>query len=97
MPRPDPASRNPAQGFFATANEMNIPAEPDYPREARKLGFEWADATRATRIKEVLAGLPKATLADSMALQTDPYSVQSRRATALRMDDPPRECRPPRG
>jgi penicillin amidase len=78
-----PLSRNPAQGFFATANEMNIPAEPEYPRAERKLGFEWSDPTRANRIKAVLAGLPKATLADSMALQTDPFSDQSRRAIAL--------------
>ncbi len=78
-----PVSRNPAQGFFATANEMNVPAEPEYPRAERKLGFEWADATRANRIKAVLAGLPKSTLADSMALQTDAYSDQSRRAVAL--------------
>ena len=78
-----PVSRNPAAGFFATANAMNIPAEPDYPREARKLGFEWSDPTRTIRIHEVLAGLPKSTLADSMALQTDAVSAQSRRGVAL--------------
>lgn len=76
-----PASRNPAAGFFATANEMNIPA--DYPMERRKLGFEWSDATRSVRIKEVLAATPKGTLADSMALQTDSVSAQSRRGVAL--------------
>ena len=81
-----PVSRNPTAGFFATANEMNVPAEPAYPREARKLGFEWADATRAVRIKEVLATQPKATLADSMALQTDAVSAQSRRGLALVRD-----------
>jgi penicillin amidase len=81
-----PVSRNPAQGFFATANEMNIPSDPAYPRDARKLGFEWADATRSIRIKEVLAGLSKATLADSMALQTDTVSPQARRAQALIKD-----------
>jgi len=78
-----PVSKNPAAGFFATANAMNIPAEPAYPREARKLGFEWADPTRSLRIHEVLNGLPKVTLADSMALQTDATSVQSRRGVAL--------------
>jgi penicillin G amidase len=76
-----PVSRNPAKGFFATANEMNIPA--DYPLEQRKLGFEWSDRTRSTRIHEVLAALPKSTLADSMALQTDSVSPQARRALAL--------------
>ncbi|WP_374470047.1 penicillin acylase family protein [Phenylobacterium sp.] len=78
-----PAVRNPAEGFFATANEMNVPAEPAYPRAARKLGFEWADRTRATRIQDVLAATPKATLADSMALQTDDVSAQARRGQAL--------------
>ncbi len=78
-----PVSKNPAAGFFATANAMNIPAEPAYPRETRKLGFEWADPTRTIRIHEVLNGLAKATLADSMALQTDSTSAQARRGVAL--------------
>ena len=76
-----PSSRNPAEGFFATANEMNLPA--GYPAEARKLGFEWGDRSRITRIKEVLAATPKATLADSMALQTDSHDALSRRTIAL--------------
>lgn len=76
-----PVSRNPAAGYFATANEMNVPA--DYPMAERKLGYEWADATRSVRIKEVLAATPRATLADSMALQTDATSAQSRRGVAL--------------
>jgi len=78
-----PVSRNPKAGFFGTANAMNIPAEPEYPREARKLGFEWADPTRAVRVQEVLASRPKSTLADSMALQTDSVSPQARRGVAL--------------
>jgi len=78
-----PVSKNPAEGYFATANAMNIPADPAYPREARKLGFEWADTSRTTRIHEVLDGLPKSTLADSMALQVDSGSPQARRGVAL--------------
>lgn len=78
-----PVSKNPTAGFFATANAMNIPAEPTYPREQRKLGFEWADPTRSQRIHEVLGALPKSTLADSMALQTDAVSPQARRGVAL--------------
>lgn len=76
-----PVSRNPAKGFFATANEMNVPA--DYPMDRRKLGFEWADPTRSVRIHEVLAANPRSTLADSMALQTDSVSPQARRGVAL--------------
>lgn len=78
-----PAVKNPAAGFFATANAMNIPAEPDYPREKRQLGFEWADPSRTQRIHEVLNTLPKSTLADSMALQVDSVSPQARRGVAL--------------
>ncbi|WP_430425036.1 penicillin acylase family protein [Phenylobacterium sp.] len=78
-----PVVKNPAAGFFATANAMNIPAEPEYPRAARKLGFEWADPSRSIRIHEVLNGLPKISLGDSMALQTDSVSPQARRGVAL--------------
>ncbi len=78
-----PTVRNPAAGYFATANEMNIPAEPAYPRTRRKLGYEWADPTRAVRIHEVLDSLPKSTLADSVALQVDSVSPQARRGVAL--------------
>ncbi|WP_296599457.1 penicillin acylase family protein [Phenylobacterium sp.] len=81
-----PVSKNPAEGYFATANAMNIPAEPAYPREKRKLGYEWADPTRTQRIHEVLDSLPKSTLADSMALQTDSVSPQARRGIALVKD-----------
>jgi penicillin amidase len=76
-----PSIRNPAEGFFATANEYNLPKE--YPAEQRKIAFEWTDPSRATRIKEVLTADPKVSLADSMALQTDSVSPQARRLVAL--------------
>jgi penicillin amidase len=75
-----PALHNPPRGFVATANQMNLP--PDYPA-ARTTSYEWADRSRITRIEEVLAATPKATLADSMALQTDSHDALSRRAIAL--------------
>ena len=73
-----PSVKNPPQGFFATANAMNLPAGYRAPPS-----YEWADRSRITRIEEVLAGLSKATLADSMALQTDSHDALSRRAVAL--------------
>ncbi|HEX5006679.1 MAG TPA: penicillin acylase family protein [Hyphomonadaceae bacterium] len=76
-----PSVRNPKEGFFATANEYNLPKE--YPAEQRKVAFEWTDPSRATRIKEVLAADPKVSLADSMALQTDSVSPQARRLVTL--------------
>jgi len=76
-----PSTFNPQQGWFATANEMNLPA--GYPADQRKISFEWADPTRIVRIKEVLGKNPKVSLADSMALQTDSHSAQSVRLTNL--------------
>lgn len=73
-----PVSRNPAAGYFATANAMNLPAD-----WKGVVGHEWADPTRTIRIHEVLDGQPKGTLANSMALQTDAVSTQSRRGVAL--------------
>jgi penicillin amidase len=76
-----PSLYNPVQGYFGTANEMNLPA--GFPSEQNKIAFEWNDRSRIDRINEVLGGKTKMTLADSMALQTDAVSTQSRRAVAL--------------
>src|SRR5690606_2064127 len=87
-----PSSYNPAEGFFATANEYNLPD--GYPAEERKVAFEWTDPSRATRIKEVLRADTKVSLLDSMKLQTDAVSPQARRLVKLlaRIDvTPPRE------
>jgi len=73
-----PNVKNPPEGFFATANDMNLP-----PGYRAPTAYEWSSRSRIDRIKEVLRGLPKATLADSMALQTDSHDVLSRRAIAL--------------
>jgi penicillin G amidase len=75
-----PARFNPAEGFIATANEMNLPR--GYANEQKRIAFEWTDRSRIDRIDALLrAG--KTTLADSMAIQTDTVSTQSRRAVAL--------------
>ena len=73
-----PVKHNPADGWIATANEMNIPA--GYPH---MLGLEWADRSRITRISEVIGSKPKFGLTDAMALQNDPMSPMARRAVAL--------------
>jgi len=73
-----PSVKNPPQGFFATANAMNLP-----PGYKNPTAYEWSSRSRIDRITEVLASLPKATLADSMALQTDSHDALSRRAIAL--------------
>jgi len=81
-----PSSYNPEAGFFATANEYNLPD--GYPAEERKVAFEWTDPSRATRVKEVLAADPKVSLLDSMNLQVDTVSPQARRLLKLVRDVP---------
>ncbi len=76
-----PSAHNPADGWFASANEMNLPKE--YPYQSRKLGFEWSDPSRINRIKQVLGANNHVTLADAMALQMDPTSTEACRLTAL--------------
>ena len=73
-----PSSHNPAEGFIATANEMDLPA--GYPHTT---SYEWNDRARITRLKEVLAANPKSAIADSMALQADTHDAMARRAIAL--------------
>ncbi len=76
-----PRAIDPARGFFATANEMNLPA--GFPAERVKLGFEWAEHSRSARIHAVLDGQDKHSLAQSMALQTDDFSIPAQRLGAL--------------
>ncbi|KND59076.1 Penicillin acylase (Penicillin amidase) [Candidatus Burkholderia verschuerenii] len=76
-----PSTYNPAQGYFTTSNEMNLPA--DYPYRERKLGFEWTNGSRHQRIDEVLKSLPKVSIEDSERLQNDDVSIPARRLVAL--------------
>ncbi|MGF6310422.1 penicillin amidase [Bradyrhizobium sp. i1.8.4] len=76
-----PKLYQPKQGFIATANQMNLPA--DYPVNERRVGFEWADSARWQRIVEVLQANGRVTLADAMALQNDDTGMLARRLVAL--------------
>lgn len=75
-----PHVRNPEPGYFATANEFNLPA--DWP-EGKQIGYEWLEPSRAKRIAEVFAGEDKHNVASSMALQTDVVSIPGRRLVKL--------------
>ncbi len=66
------------KGFFATANEMNLPDDFPHP-----VGFEWVDRARTDRIHDRLHALDQVSVADSCALQTDPVSHPARRLAAL--------------
>lgn len=76
-----PSSYNPPQGWFASANEMNLP--PTYPYRERKLGFEWSSADRYQRIAEVLEKPGKHSIEDALRLQSDVLSTPARRLLAL--------------
>jgi len=82
IPGPDlPEIRNPARGFIATANAMDLPR--DWPSETRPIGFVWPDPSRLDEIEARLGAKPKLTLDDMSAIQTDTTSRLALRATAL--------------
>jgi penicillin amidase len=72
---------NPKKGWYASANEMNLP--PGFPYKEHKLGFEWPDNARARRIAKVLSATPKASMEDMQRLQNDVVSFNARRLVAL--------------
>jgi len=76
-----PSVKNPAQGWFATANEMNLPS--GYPSETRKLGFEWVDRSRIDEIQSQLRAKDKLDLTDMMRIQTDQHSPLARQTAGL--------------
>jgi penicillin amidase len=63
-----PHSVNPKEGFIVTANENVSPADYAFPEA---LGYEWADAFRGDRIREVLGKTDKASLPLMQQLQND--------------------------
>jgi len=75
-----PSSYNPQRGWFASANEMNLPG--DYPAH-RVIAFEWANRARIDRINAVLQNLSSAGLEDMASLQNDVHNVFADRAVAL--------------
>jgi penicillin amidase len=76
-----PSILNPQQGWFASANEQNLP--PAYPYRERKLGFEWSPGSRYQRVSDVLSKLPKVSVEDSMRLQNDVFSAPAGRLQVL--------------
>ncbi len=75
-----PQIKDPAKGWFASANEMNFPAGYS-PRSP--VNFEWSDRSRIDRISQVIAGKPRFSVADAMALQMDTGSGMAQRMIAL--------------
>jgi penicillin amidase len=75
-----PETVNPASGWIATANEMNLPA--DFPSD-RKVGFDWPAPYRRQRIAEVLQDRAGFTAADLVALQEDFLSIPARQIVTV--------------
>lgn len=71
---------DPANGFVATANEFNLP--PDWDHALKPVSFEWAETSRALRIRAVLAKSHHS-LEKAKGLQTDCYSIPADRLQRL--------------
>lgn len=76
-----PRAIDPAEGWLATANEMNLPT--GYPAETHKVGFEWHEPWRARRIQAVLGRQTRHRLTDSQELQADVFSEPALRLARL--------------
>jgi penicillin amidase len=75
-----PSDYNPAKGWFASANQNNLPE--GWPRD-RIPAFSFKEPYRYQRIADVLAAQPHHRLADSVALQHDTLSTPARQLVAL--------------
>jgi penicillin amidase len=75
-----PGDYNPAKGWFASANQNNLPE--GWPRD-RIPAFSFREPYRYQRIADVLSAQPRHRLADSVALQHDTLSTPARQLVAL--------------
>ncbi len=75
-----PSEYNPAKGWFASANQNNLP--PGYPRD-RIPAFSFRDPYRYDRIVELLSKQDKHSLSDSVRLQHDTWSAPARQLLGL--------------
>jgi len=73
-----PSLYNPPEHFIATANHNILP-----PGYAIPLGYEFAQRFRYERIREMLAGGRKFTVADFERMQQDAVSIPARRLQAI--------------
>jgi penicillin amidase len=83
---------NPPEGWFASANQMNLPT--GYPYRERIISFNWSDPFRYNRCAEVLRAQPKHRIEDSIALQHDVQSLPARALLKLIPASPSTEAAP---
>lgn len=77
-----PNLENPAQGYFATANENVTPETYEY---WDAIGFSWSDPYRGNRVREVLGSGRRHSMVDMAQLQTDYLSIPARQLVPLLM------------
>jgi penicillin G amidase len=73
-----PSVRDPEQGWFATANQLNLPE--DYPHTVT---YDWYAPFRHERVAEELGSRTGWTVEDCLRLQTDYVSLPARRIQSL--------------
>ena len=73
-----PYEVNPAQGWFGSANQDNLP--PGYPHQ---IGFQWAEPFRFDRLSEVLRPSRKLGMDDMVRLQQDELLLPARALVPL--------------
>ncbi|MFN3520181.1 MAG: penicillin acylase family protein [Sphingomonas sp.] len=75
-----PSEFNPQKGWFASANQNNLPA--DWPRD-KIPAFSFRDPYRYERVAEVLGSHQRHSVASSVALQFDTLSTPAKQFLAL--------------
>jgi len=86
-----PSAWNPPQGWFASANQNNLP--PGWPA-SRVPAYSFRDPYRYRRIADALARQPRHALSDSWALQHDALSTPALELKALLPRAPSPAARP---
>ena len=71
---------NPAEGYFATANNDLVPRDYEF---MDAVGFSWSDPYRWLRLVEVLGSGKRFSMADMMRLQTDELSIPARQLVPM--------------
>ncbi|WP_367039375.1 penicillin acylase family protein [Streptomyces sp. Je 1-332] len=88
-----PSARDPAEGWLATANQLNLPAR--YPNAEKTVTYDWYAPTRHDRITEELDAHAAWTVEDCVRLQTDYVSLPARRIQRLLAESADADTPPP--
>ncbi|RLL71219.1 penicillin acylase family protein [Ochrobactrum soli] len=79
-PQVGPQEINPARGFVATANAMNVPD--DWSRSNPAIGYEWLDSSRHNTLHNELSRMDPISIADCARLQCSTFSPIAARVCA---------------